>query len=130
MVTADAPAAPGLVTFETAPERYRHWRLSGEGRVATLALDVDEDAGIRPGYKLKLNSYDLDVDIEFHDALNRIRFEHPQVECVVATRAEDPSVCAGPDIYKPGTSSHSWKVNLCKFTNETGNGMEDSSRHD
>src|SRR6202163_3035963 len=130
MVTANAPAAPGLVTFETAPERYRHWRLSVEGRVATLALDVDEDAGIRPGYKLKLNSYDLGVDIEFHDALNRIRFEHPRVACVVVTSAKDRSFCAGANIYMLGTSSHHWKVNFCKFTNETRNGMEDSSRHD
>ncbi len=130
MVTVDAPAEPGLVIFETAPERYRHWRLSVEGRVATLALDVDEDAGIRPGYKLKLNSYDLGVDIEFHDALNRIRFEHPQVACVVVTSAKDRSFCAGANIYMLGTSSHHWKVNFCKFTNETRNGMEDSSRHD
>jgi benzoyl-CoA-dihydrodiol lyase len=130
MVTVDAPAQPGPVIFETAPERYRHWRLSVEGRVATLALDVDEDAGIRPGYKLKLNSYDLGVDIEFHDALNRIRFEHPQVACVVVTSAKDRSFCAGANIYMLGTSSHHWKVNFCKFTNETRNGMEDSSRHD
>ena len=130
MVTVDAPAEPGPVTFETAPERYRHWRLGVDGRVATLALDVDEDAGIRPGYKLKLNSYDLGVDIEFHDALNRIRFEHPQVACVVVTSAKDRSFCAGANIYMLGTSSHHWKVNFCKFTNETRNGMEDSSRHD
>jgi benzoyl-CoA-dihydrodiol lyase len=130
MVTADAPAESGLVTFDTAPERYRHWKLSVDGRVATLALDVDEDAGIRPGYKLKLNSYDLGVDIEFHDALNRIRFEHPSVACVVVTSAKDRSFCAGANIYMLGTSSHQWKVNFCKFTNETRNGMEDSSRHD
>jgi benzoyl-CoA-dihydrodiol lyase len=130
MVTVDAPAQSGPVIFETAPARYRHWRLSVEGRVATLALDVDEDAGIRPGYKLKLNSYDLGVDIEFHDALNRIRFEHPQVACVVVTSAKDRSFCAGANIYMLGTSSHHWKVNFCKFTNETRNGMEDSSRHD
>ncbi|HEY4825070.1 MAG TPA: enoyl-CoA hydratase-related protein, partial [Solirubrobacteraceae bacterium] len=130
MLTADAPAESGLVTFDTAPERYRHWKLSVEGRVATLALDVDEDAGIRPGYKLKLNSYDLGVDIELHDALNRIRFEHPAVACVVVTSAKDRSFCAGANIYMLGTSSHQWKVNFCKFTNETRNGMEDSSRHD
>src|ERR1700716_2347296 len=130
MVTVDAPAEPGLVIFETAPERYRHWRLSVDGRVATLALDVDEDAGIRPGYKLKLNSYDLGVDIELHDALNRIRFEHPTVACVVVTSAKDRSFCAGANIYMLGTSSHQWKVNFCKFTNETRNGMEDSSRND
>ncbi len=130
MVTADAPAEPGLVTFDTAPERYRHWKLSVEGRVATLALDVDEDAGIRPGYKLKLNSYDLGVDIELYDALNRIRFEHPAVGCVVVTSAKERSFCAGANIYMLGTSSHRWKVNFCKFTNETRNGMEDSSRND
>ena len=130
MVTADAPAKSGLVTFDTAPERYRHWKLRVEGRVATLALDVDEDAGIRPGYKLKLNSYDLGVDIELHDALNRIRFEHPAVGCVVVTSAKERSFCAGANIYMLGTSSHQWKVNFCKFTNETRNGMEDSSRND
>ncbi|MDB5070340.1 MAG: 2,3-dihydro-2,3-dihydroxybenzoyl-CoA ring cleavage enzyme [Candidatus Eremiobacteraeota bacterium] len=130
MLTADAPADAGLVTFDTSPERYRHWKLTVDGRVATLALDVDEDAGIRPGYKLKLNSYDLGVDIEFHDALNRIRFEHPAVACVVVTSAKERSFCAGANIYMLGTSSHQWKVNFCKFTNETRNGMEDSSRHD
>jgi benzoyl-CoA-dihydrodiol lyase len=130
MVTADAPPQEGPVLFDTSPERYRHWRLGVDGRVATLALDVDEDAGIRPGYKLKLNSYDLGVDIEFRDALDRIRFEHPEVACVVVTSAKDRSFCAGANIYMLGTSSHQWKVNFCKFTNETRNGMEDSSRHD
>jgi benzoyl-CoA-dihydrodiol lyase len=130
MIAIDPPAAPGLVTFDASPGRYRHWKLSVDGRVATLALDVDEDAGIRPGYKLKLNSYDLGVDIELNDALNRIRFEHPQVGCVVVTSAKDRSFCAGANIYMLGTSSHHWKVNFCKFTNETRNGMEDSSRHD
>ena len=130
MVTIESPAGTGLVTFDTAPESYRHWKLSIDGRVATLALDVDEDAGIRPGYKLKLNSYDLGVDIELHDALNRIRFEQPQVACVVVTSAKDRSFCAGANIYMLGTSSHHWKVNFCKFTNETRNGMEDSSRND
>ena len=128
---ATGPGAPaGPVTFDTSPDRYRHWKLTVDGRVATLALDVDEDAGIRPGYKLKLNSYDLGVDIELHDALERIRFEHPQVGCVVVTSAKDRSFCAGANIYMLGTSSHHWKVNFCKFTNETRNGMEDSSRHD
>jgi benzoyl-CoA-dihydrodiol lyase len=130
MLAAHVPADAGLVTFDTAPERYRHWKLNVDGRVATLALDVDEDAGIRPGYKLKLNSYDLGVDIELHDALNRIRFEHPAVACVVVTSAKERSFCAGANIYMLGTSSHRWKVNFCKFTNETRNGMEDSSRHD
>jgi benzoyl-CoA-dihydrodiol lyase len=130
MAVAEHPGKAGLVIFETSPDRYKHWKLGVEGRVATLALDVDEDAGIRPGYKLKLNSYDLGVDIEFRDALDRIRFEHPEVACVVVTSAKDRSFCAGANIYMLGTSSHQWKVNFCKFTNETRNGMEDSSRHD
>src|ERR1700681_89414 len=130
MIAVDAPPESGLVTFDTAPDRYKHWTLSVAGRVATLALDVDEDAGIRPGYKLKLNSYDLGVDIEFRDALDRVRFEHPEVACVVVTSAKDRSFCAGANIYMLGTSSHQWKVNFCKFTNETRNGMEDSSRND
>src|SRR3981081_1940076 len=106
MVTVDGTAGPGRVIFETAPERYRHWRLSIDGRVATLALDVDEDAGIRPGYKLKLNSYDLGVDIELHVALTRIAFEHPAVGCVVVTSAKERSFCSGANIYMLGTSSH------------------------
>jgi benzoyl-CoA-dihydrodiol lyase len=130
MAVAEHPGRTGLVTFDTAPDRYKHWKLAVDGRVATLALDVDEDAGIRPGYKLKLNSYDLGVDIEFRDALDRVRFEHPQVACVVVTSAKERSFCAGANIYMLGTSSHQWKVNFCKFTNETRNGMEDSSRHD
>ena len=130
MVTAEAPQASPPVTFDTAPGRYRHWRLSVDGRIATLLLDVDEDGGLRPGYKLKLNSYDLGVDIEFYDALQRIRFEHPEVACVVVTSAKDRMFCAGANIYMLGTSTHAWKVNFCKFTNETRNGMEDSSRHD
>jgi benzoyl-CoA-dihydrodiol lyase len=131
MVTLDAPAAAaGLVTFDRTPDAYRHWKLRVDGRVATLSLDVDEDAGIRPGYKLKLNSYDLGVDIELRDALDRIRFEHPAVACVVITSAKERSFCAGANIYMLGTSSHQWKVNFCKFTNETRNGIEDSSRHD
>jgi benzoyl-CoA-dihydrodiol lyase len=123
-------AAGPVVTFDTSPERYRHWRLSVDGRIATLVLDVDEDAGIAPGYKLKLNSYDLGVDIELHDALQRIRFEHPAVATVVLTSGNARSFCAGANIYMLGTSSHRWKVNFCKFTNETRNGMEDSSHHD
>jgi benzoyl-CoA-dihydrodiol lyase len=118
------------VLFETAPERYRHWKLTLDGRVATLTLNVDESAGLRPGYTLKLNSYDLGVDIELHDALQRIRFEHPEVAAVVLTSGHEKSFCAGANIYMLGTSSHRWKVNFCKFTNETRNGMEDSSRYD
>jgi benzoyl-CoA-dihydrodiol lyase len=119
-----------LVTFDVAPGEYRHWRLTVDSRVATLAMDVNEDCGLRPGYKLKLNSYDLGVDIELHDILQRIRFEHPEVACVVLTSARERMFCAGANIYMLGTSSHAWKVNFCKFTNETRNGMEDSSRHD
>ena len=119
-----------LVTFDVAPAEHRHWRLTVDGRVATLAMDVNEDCGLKPGYKLKLNSYDLGVDIELHDILQRIRFEHPEVACVVLTSARERMFCAGANIYMLGTSSHAWKVNFCKFTNETRNGMEDSSRHD
>ncbi|HUI74592.1 MAG TPA: 2,3-epoxybenzoyl-CoA dihydrolase [Candidatus Acidoferrum sp.] len=119
-----------LILFEANPLAYRHWRLAVSGRVATLTMDVDEDGGLRPGYKLKLNSYDLGVDIELHDALQRIRFEHPEVACVVITSAKERMFCAGANIYMLGSSSHAWKVNFCKFTNETRNGMEDSSRND
>src|SRR5208282_2231729 len=119
-----------LVTFDVAPGETRHWRLTVDGRVAMLAMDVNEDCGLKPGYKLKLNSYDLGVDIELHDILQRIRFEHPEVACVVLTSARERMFCAGANIYMLGTSSHAWKVNFCKFTNETRNGMEDSSRHD
>jgi benzoyl-CoA-dihydrodiol lyase len=117
-----------MITFETEPARYRHWRLAVEGEIATLVLDVAEDAGIKPGYKLKLNSYDLGVDIELHDALNRIRFEHPTVKCVVLTSGKERMFCAGANIYMLGSSPHPWKVNFCKFTNETRNGIEESSR--
>ena len=119
-----------LVTFDVAPQGCRHWRLTIDGRIATLAMNVNEDAGLRPGYKLKLNSYDLGVDIELHNVLQSIRFEHPEVACVVLTSARERMFCAGANIYMLGTSTHAWKVNFCKFTNETRNGMEDSSRHD
>ncbi len=117
------------VVFDAHPEKYRHWQLSFAGPVATLALNVDENGGLREGYKLKLNSYDLGVDIELHDALQRIRFEHPQVRTVVLTSARERIFCSGANIFMLGLSSHAWKVNFCKFTNETRNGMEDSSRH-
>ncbi|PQZ62004.1 benzoyl-CoA-dihydrodiol lyase [Achromobacter sp. MYb9] len=117
------------VDFRTQPERYRHWRLTFDGPVATLAMDVAEDGGLRPGYKLKLNSYDLGVDIELHDALQRIRFEHPEVRSVVVTSMKDRIFCSGANIFMLGLSSHAWKVNFCKFTNETRNGIEDASRH-
>jgi benzoyl-CoA-dihydrodiol lyase len=119
-----------LVSFATHPSRYRHWKLAVDGDVARLKLDIDEDAGIKPGYKLKLNSYDLGVDIELHDALNRIRFEHPAVKVVVFESGKDRIWCSGANIYMLGVSTHAWKVNFCKFTNETRNGLEDSSRHE
>ena len=117
------------VDYRTQPSRYRHWQLSVDGCVATLTLDVAEDGGIRDGYKLKLNSYDLGVDIELHDAVQRIRFEHPEVRSVIMTSAKDRIFCSGANIFMLGLSSHAWKVNFCKFTNETRNGLEDASRH-
>ncbi len=117
------------VDYQTAPERYRHWKLKFDGPVATLIADFDEEGGLRPGYKLKLNSYDLGVDIELNDALNRIRFEHPEVRTVVITSGRDRVFSSGANIYMLGVYSHSWKVNFCKFTNETRNGFEDSSQH-
>ncbi|MGE0332480.1 MAG: 2,3-epoxybenzoyl-CoA dihydrolase [Ramlibacter sp.] len=119
-----------LVRFETHPTKYQHWTLAVQGDVARLKLDINEDGGIKPGYKLKLNSYDLGVDIELHDALNRIRFEHPEVKVVVFESAKEKIWCSGANIYMLGLSTHAWKVNFCKFTNETRNGLEDSSRHD
>ncbi|MBE7368096.1 2,3-epoxybenzoyl-CoA dihydrolase [Ramlibacter pallidus] len=119
-----------LVSFATHPSRYRHWTLLVEGDVARLKLDIDEDGGIKPGYKLKLNSYDLGVDIELHDAVNRIRFEHPAVKVVVFESGKERIWCSGANIYMLGVSSHAWKVNFCKFTNETRNGLEDSSRNE
>jgi benzoyl-CoA-dihydrodiol lyase len=118
------------VDYATSPERYKHWTLSVDGPIATLTMNIDEDAGIKEGYKLKLNSYDLGVDIELHDAVQRIRFEHPTVKTVVVTSAKDRIFCSGANIFMLGKSSHAWKVNFCKFTNETRNGLEDSSRHD
>jgi benzoyl-CoA-dihydrodiol lyase len=126
----EAQPSPSLVTYDTHPERYSHWRLAFDGPVATLAMDVDEDKGLKPGYKLKLNSYDLGVDIELADALNRVRFEHPEVKCLVITSARERMFCSGANIYMLGQSTHAWKVNFCKFTNETRNGIEDSSRHE
>ena len=119
---------PNLVTYDTDPSRYAHWKIEFKGEIATLILDIQEDRGIRPGYKLKLNSYDLGVDIELHDALQRIRFEHPEVKTVVLTSGKPRMFCSGANIYMLGLSSHAWKVNFCKFTNETRNGIEESSR--
>lgn len=122
-------SAPPRVDYQTDPSRYRHWTLRVEGPVATLLCDIDERGGIAPGYQLKLNSYDLGVDIELHDAVNRIRFEHPGVRTVVITSARDRVFCSGANIFMLGLSSHAWKVNFCKFTNETRNGFEDASAH-
>ena len=126
----EAQPSPSLITYDTHPDRYSHWRLAFDGPVATLSMDVNEDKGLKPGYKLKLNSYDLGVDIELADALNRIRFEHPEVKCVVITSARERMFCSGANIYMLGQSTHAWKVNFCKFTNETRSGIEDSSRHE
>ena len=117
------------VTYDTHPDRYAHWKLAFAGPVATLTMDVDEERGLNPGYKLKLNSYDLGVDIELHDALQRIRFEHPEVRSVILTSGKERVFCSGANIFMLGTSSHACKVNFCKFTNETRNGIEDASRH-
>jgi benzoyl-CoA-dihydrodiol lyase len=124
-----ALAAAPRVEYQTDPSQYRHWKLSFNGPVATLAADFDENAGLRPGYKLKLNSYDLGVDIELNDAIQRIRFEHPEVRTVVVTSLKEKVFCSGANIFMLGVSSHSWKVNFCKFTNETRNGLEDSSQY-
>ncbi len=117
------------VNYQTQPSQYKHWKMEFNGPVATLKADFDENAGLRPGYKLKLNSYDLGVDIELNDAINRIRFEHPEVRTVVLTSAKEKVFCSGANIFMLGVSSHAWKVNFCKFTNETRNGLEDSSAH-
>jgi benzoyl-CoA-dihydrodiol lyase len=129
VATQESKARLETVNFQTEPSRYKHWRLTFDGPLATLTMDVAEDGGIRPGYKLKLNSYDLGVDIELHDALQRIRFEHPEIRSVIITSAKNRIFCSGANIYMLGLSTHAWKVNFCKFTNETRNGIEDSSAH-
>ena len=124
--------SPFTVNYATSPDQYRHWTLEIDGQgapIATLTMKVDEDGGLREGYKLKLNSYDLGVDIELYDAVQRIRFEHPTVRTVVITGGRDRIFCSGANIFMLGKSSHAWKVNFCKFTNETRNGLEDSSQH-
>src|SRR5207245_8293017 len=118
-----------FVTYDTHPDRYVHWKLAFDGPIATLKLDVNEDRGLKPGYKLKLNSYDLGVDIELHDAVQRIRFEHPEVRSVILTSGKERIFCSGANIFMLGQSAHAWKVNFCKFTNETRNGIEDASAH-
>jgi benzoyl-CoA-dihydrodiol lyase len=120
-------SVPGPLSFETHPDRYRHWKLAYDGPVATLSMDVQEDAGLLPDYRLKLNSYDLGVDIELADAIQRIRFEHPEVHTVVITSLKERIFCAGANIFMLRGSTHAWKVNFCKFTNETRLGMEDAS---
>jgi benzoyl-CoA-dihydrodiol lyase len=126
-VASDAES--NFFTYDRAGEDYRHWRVQIDGRVATVCMNVDPDGGLVPGYKLKLNSYDLGVDIELNDIVQRLRFENPEVGCVVLTSANDRIFCSGANIYMLGTSSHAWKVNFCKFTNETRNGFEDSSQN-
>jgi len=128
-VTQEVKTKQGPVDYQSDPSRYKHWKLSFDGPVATLTMDVAEDGGIRPGYKLKLNSYDLGVDIELHDALQRVRFEHPEIRTVVFASAKNRIFCSGANIYMLGLSTHAWKVNFCKFTNETRMGIEDASRH-
>ncbi|HTH75525.1 MAG TPA: 2,3-epoxybenzoyl-CoA dihydrolase [Trinickia sp.] len=123
------PQTAVRVDYRTDPSQYKHWKLAFNGPIATLGIDIAEDGGIRDGYKLKLNSYDLGVDVELHDALQRIRFEHPEVKTVVVTSMKDRVFCSGANIFMLGLSTHAWKVNFCKFTNETRNGIEDSSRH-
>ncbi|WP_336215266.1 2,3-epoxybenzoyl-CoA dihydrolase [Nonomuraea sp. LPB2021202275-12-8] len=125
-VTAETPP---MVRFATSPDRYRHWSLEVDGAVATVTLRVDEQGGLVPGYELKMNSYDLGVDIELYDLVQRLRFEHPEVKAVVVTGGLDRMFCAGANIRMLAQSSHAWKVNFCKFTNETRNGIEDASEH-
>ena len=134
MTSTEAAADPeaagaGRVSFQTDPERYLHWKLSVDGPVATLSMDVDADGGLRDGYELKMNSYDLGVDIELYDAVQRLRFEHPEVRTVVLTSMKEKIFCAGANIRMLASSPHPWKVNFCKFTNETRLGMEDASAH-
>src|SRR5499426_884749 len=118
-----------MISFQTSPDQYKHWRLQLNGPVATLSMDVQEDETLAEGYKLKLNSYDLGVDIELADAIQRLRFEHPEVRAVVVTSLKPRIFCAGANIYMLGSSSHAFKVNFCKFTNETRCSIEDDSRH-
>ena len=129
MTSTAEPAAEPQVSFDTDPASYRHWKLDVQGEVAYLRLDVAEDGGLVPGYELKMNSYDLGVDIELHDAVQRLRFSHPQVRAVVLTSARDRNFCAGANIRMLAQSSHPWKVNFCKFTNETRNEIEDATAH-
>ena len=115
------------VDFRTEPSKYRHWKLTFAGPVATLAMDVKEDGGLAPGYELKLNSYDLGVDVELYDALQRLRFEHPAVGAVIVTSGTDRVFCAGANIRMLSQSAHGWKVNFCTFTHETRNAIEEAT---
>ena len=128
-MNSQSPTAPShpIITFDTHPDRYRHWRLTVEDRIATLSLDVDENGGIRPGYDLKLNSYDLGVDIELYDAVQRLRFEYPAVGAVVITSAKERVFSAGANIPMLASATHADKVNFCKFTNETRNAIEEAT---
>src|ERR1700751_2824940 len=114
-----------FIDFQTDPSRYRHWKLDVDGEVATLTMDVDENGGLFEGYQLKLNSYDLGVDVELADAVQRVRFEHPEVRALVVTSGKDRIFCSGANIYMLGSSTHGFKVNFCKFTNETRLYLED-----
>ena len=129
MGTTETRTSSAAISFETDPSRYRHWKLTFDGPVATLSMDVREDAGLLPDYKLKLNSYDLGVDIELADAIQRLRFEHPEVHAVIVTSLKERIFCAGANIFMLRGSTHAWKVNFCKFTNETRLAMEDASAH-
>src|SRR5689334_21644315 len=129
MATTESPTKPTPISFETDPSKYRHWKLDLAGEIATLSMDVQEDAGLRSDYRLKLNSYDLGVDIELADAMQRIRLEHPVVRSVVITSLKERILCAGANIFLLRGSTHSWKVNFCKFTNETRLVMEDASEN-
>src|SRR5215204_6048946 len=126
---ATAKAVMPAVSFDTSPDRYRHWKLTFDGPIATLGMDVEPDAGLSPDYKLKLNSYDLGVDVELADAIQRLRFEHPEVHAVVVTSLKERIFCAGANIMMLRGSTHAWKVNFCKFTNETRLAIEDASEH-
>ncbi|TMR97104.1 2,3-epoxybenzoyl-CoA dihydrolase [Nonomuraea basaltis] len=129
MTVPAEPSPPPVVHFATSPDRYRHWTFQVDGAVATVTLRVDEHGGLVPGYELKMNSYDLGVDIELYDIVQRLRFEHPEVKAVVLTGGLDRMFCAGANIRMLAQSSHAWKVNFCKFTNETRNGIEDATEH-
>src|SRR6476469_4135097 len=124
-----AKASTPTVSFDTSPDRYRHWKLTCDGPVATLSMDVQEDGGVSPDYRLKLNSYDLGVDIELADAIQRVRFEHPEVHAVIITSLKERIFCAGANIFMLRGSSHAWKVNFCKYTNDTRLAIEDASEH-